>query len=198
MSTIMRAPVVRCGLERVDRHRGVTWMAVAGAGVGAAMALWGLPPVDLHGPLHYVGVMDPLCGGTRSVRYAFAGRWGEAWRYNPLGPFLVVGAVLVAARTALGVATGRWPTVTLAPRWWVWAPAAVLVVALEVNQQVHSALLRAHPPHMLPAFTGAVVNVALGFAVFGWIPWRHRRGRQAVDLSREGHARGLIVRDDDR
>lgn len=176
---IFRTPVVGCGFERVDRHRAITWMAVAGICVGAAMAVWGLPPVDLHGPLHYAGVMDPLCGGTRSVRLTFAGRWGEAWRYNPLGPFLAIGAVLVVARTFVGVVSGRWLTVVPAPRWWarwwVWVPAVVLGVALEVNQHAHAALLRTELPHGVSGFAGPMLNLGASVAGYGWILWRFRR-----------------------
>ena len=46
------------------------------------MALWGLPPVDLHGPLHRLGIMDPVCGGTRSAYFAVSARWALAWYYN--------------------------------------------------------------------------------------------------------------------
>jgi hypothetical protein len=49
--------------EPVDRHRWAGLLAVAGLAAGGAMAIFGLPPVDLHGPLHYAGIMDPLCGG---------------------------------------------------------------------------------------------------------------------------------------
>jgi len=38
------------------------------------LAAVGLPPVDLHGPLHYLGVMDPLCGMTRGTVAVLRGR----------------------------------------------------------------------------------------------------------------------------
>ncbi len=36
-----------------------------GVGFAVAMAVFGLPPVDPHGPFHRFGIMDPLGGGTR-------------------------------------------------------------------------------------------------------------------------------------
>ena len=72
-------------MEDVDRHRTLTGLAAGGLVLAAAWALLGLPPVDLHGPLHRYGVMDPLCGGTRAVRLATLGGWADAWGYNPLG-----------------------------------------------------------------------------------------------------------------
>jgi hypothetical protein len=132
----------------VDRWPRTTALAATGLTAGAVMAVAGLPPVDLHGPLHYLGIMDPLCGGTRSVRLALRGQWAAAWRYNPLGVPLVVGAVLLVLRAACARVTGRWLTVHIgwtgarrrATRWAV----AALFVVLEVNQQSHAALLLAH------------------------------------------------------
>ena len=69
----------------------------------------GLPPIDLHGPLHWVGIMDPLCGGTRAARYTAIGQWGQAWHYNPLGIVTVLAVGLLLLRGAVGVTTGRWP-----------------------------------------------------------------------------------------
>jgi hypothetical protein len=52
--------------------------------VAAALAVWGLPSLDIHGPLHRLGVMDLLCGGTRAAYFTVTGRWATAWEYNPL------------------------------------------------------------------------------------------------------------------
>ncbi len=67
-----------------------------GLSVGVAYALFGMPPVDLHGPWHRYGIMDPLCGGsTRALRYTLLGRLADAWRSNPLSPILAAGATCV-------------------------------------------------------------------------------------------------------
>lgn len=87
-------------------------LAVLGA---AGLGVFGLPSIDLHGPLHYLGVMDPLCGGTRSVRYAALGRWGLAWRYNPLGLLVPAAAVLTVAHAVAARLTGH--RVGLRLRW---------------------------------------------------------------------------------
>ncbi len=57
-------------------------MALAVLAAGSTMAVSGLPPVDLHGPLHHDGIMDPLCVGTRAAAYTARGEFALAWRYN--------------------------------------------------------------------------------------------------------------------
>ncbi len=128
-----------------DRHRLTTSAALAGLGIAAAMAVFGLPPIDLHGPFHRFGIMDPLCGGTRAARYTAQGEWALAWKYNPLGIFTVLAAGAVTARAAIGLTARRWLTLSFG-----WTPrrgkvaAAVLLlllIALEIRQQLRADLL---------------------------------------------------------
>lgn len=130
-----------------DLYRDWTWLAVGGVGAAGLMAFVGLPPIDLHGPLHYLGVMDPLCGGTRAARYTMLGQWRAAWRYNPLGLAAVLVAALVVLRAGVGLATRRWWTPALSLPAYVrrLLTAALLVglVALEVRQQLLAPLLLA-------------------------------------------------------
>ena len=130
-----------------DRYRDWTWLATAGTLAAVVMAIWGLPPLDLHGPLHYLGVMDPLCGGTRAARYTAQGQWGAAWRYNPLGILAVLGAALLVLRGAVGVTWGRWwtPAVVIGPRLRRGLVVALVagLVALEIRQQLLAPLLMA-------------------------------------------------------
>lgn len=131
--------------DRVDAHRWATWLALFGLAVAAAMAVFGLPPLDLHGPQHHMGVMSPTCGGTRAARLTAQGNLAEAWTYNPLGIAAVLGAMAVTARGVVGATTGRWVNLRF-----VWTPrrkrivlivVAALVIALEVRQQLHADLL---------------------------------------------------------
>ena len=118
----------RWSCRSTDRHRWVTVLGVAGAAGAVLMAIAGLPPVDLHGVLHYLGVMDPLCGATRAARLAAEGRWSAAWQYNPLGIAADVGAVLAVLRAAVGYLSGRWLDVAI-----TWTPGrrrAVLAIGL--------------------------------------------------------------------
>lgn len=140
-------PWVQFSWQAHDRHRLVTVIAFAGLVAAAGLAMFGLPPVDLHGPFHRLGIMDPLCGGTRAARYTAEGQWALAWEYNPLGIITVFGAVAATARTATGVLLGRWLTADLR-----WTPRrrrlalgvlAVLLVVLEVRQQLRADLLMA-------------------------------------------------------
>lgn len=124
------------------------WITLVG-GVGlfaaAAMAQFGLPPVDLHGPLHPMGIMDPFCGGTRAARLTAQGNLVDAWRYNPLGIVATLTAGLATLRFLTGVAARRWLNLRF-----TWSPrrirlaVAILVVAtiaLEIRQQTRADLL---------------------------------------------------------
>jgi len=135
------AAMLTVAWEAVDGQRPLTFLAVAGVVLGALLAMLGLAPLDVHGPLHFVGVMDPLCGATRAVRYAFRGEWALSWRYNPLGIPLAMGGVVFLVRAAVGFVTHRWVTVQI--RWsrWMFLAVGFPVVALGIRQQAIAELL---------------------------------------------------------
>ena len=128
-----------------DQHAPLSHGALALVLATVSLRLFGLPPIDLHGPLHPLGVMDPLCGGTRAALAVGRGDLGLAWEYNPLVPVLalVVGASL--ARWCWGRATGRWITVNVDDRRALIILLGVLVVALWLNQQANAELLMSGP-----------------------------------------------------
>jgi hypothetical protein len=132
-------------LEREVRHQWLTWLSLALLAIAVGMAVFGLPPVDLHGPLHRFGIMDPFCGGTRAARYTALGQWGLAWKYNPLGIATVVAVVLLSVRATIGWLTGRWLTMTVSwSRRGFWVAAVIataLLVVLEIRQQGRADLL---------------------------------------------------------
>lgn len=136
---------VRVAWSRVDEMRIITGVGVMDLAAAIAMAIFGLPPVDLHGPLHRMGIMDPLCGGTRAALLTAQGNLAEAWRYNPLGILATVAAAAALARLAIGVLGRRWLNVTIG-----WTPrrirvalalVAVATVLLEIRQQGRADLL---------------------------------------------------------
>jgi hypothetical protein len=127
-------------VRRHDAHPLWTRIALCGLLVALLLAVLGVPHLDIHGPLHYLGVMDPFCGGTRSVYLTLHGHLRDAVRYNPAGPILVVAAVALVLRAAIGWSSRRWVDVHLPPRLLI-PVAAVTLVALELNQQLHAALL---------------------------------------------------------
>jgi uncharacterized protein DUF2752 len=138
-------PFLRWSWQAYDTHRPVTVVAFLGVAAAASMAIAGLPPVDLHGPLHYIGIMDPLCGGTRAARFTMRGEFALAWKYNPLGILAVVAAVAATGRAVVGLLTRRWVSVAIAwtptRRYWVIGLILAAAVVLEVRQQLLASLL---------------------------------------------------------
>lgn len=126
-----------------DRLQWLTISALVLSVGAAALRVVGVPTVDLHGPLHYIGIMDPFCGGTRATYLLLAGDVSESIRYNPGVPALAGVVVVVLVRAAFGVLTGRWLHMTLRPRLRrvLLIVVAVAVVALWVRQQVNADLL---------------------------------------------------------
>ena len=133
--------MVRFIADETNHHAG--WFVAAfAAGLAAmALALLGLPPVAIHGPLHYLGIMDPLCGMTRATRLFARGDVVAAWRYNPGSFLLAAMALLSLARGVAGRLTGRWWRVDADGRL-VRISGVLLLGLLEMNQQLHASLLR--------------------------------------------------------
>lgn len=130
-------PTVR--VDTADGHRLATLIALGSVVVAAGLAVIGLPSIDLHGPLHRMGIMDPFCGGTRSARLTILGQWGMAWTYNPMGLLTVLGAAALVIRSVVGVLTHRWLNVSWHPsarlRWLLITVGVVVLVLLEIRQQ---------------------------------------------------------------
>jgi hypothetical protein len=132
---------VRLRWSDTDRHGAVSGLAAAGLAVAAALAVFGLPPVDLHMPIHRLGVMDPGCGMTRGVRLTLRGDLSRAIEYNPAAPLVPVAGVLVLVRWLVGRVTDRWLDVSF--RWTqpLVATTVVVLAALWIRQQANVALL---------------------------------------------------------
>jgi hypothetical protein len=123
-----------------DRFPKLTTLLIVGTLGAAALALFGLPPVDIHEPTHYLGIMGPSCGMTRTVRWLAHGDLLRAWQFNPAVFLLAAAAVLVGARAVFGRVTGGWIEVRVRGR----VVTAVVVTALAVlwlNQQLHAAFI---------------------------------------------------------
>ena len=127
--------------ERRDALPGFTATAVLGAVAFIALAVLGLPQVDLHTPLHYAGIMDPLCGMTRAMRSLAIGDLASAWRYNPGSFVLAAFGMFFATRFVIGLASGRWLTWPLPSRRVAWSLTLIATSVLWVNQQINAQLL---------------------------------------------------------
>ena len=127
--------------DDTNHHAGWFFVTAAGGLAAIALAIFGLPPVAIHGPLHYLGIMDPLCGMTRATRLFARGDLPAAWRYNPASFLVAALALLILTRGAVGRLTDRWWRVS-ADRRLVGLAVVLLVGVLEINQQLHASLLR--------------------------------------------------------
>lgn len=130
-------------VEPMDTHRRMTILSLVGLAAAGLLAVVGVPPVDLHGPLHHLGIMDPLCGGTRAAFLLARGDWAGAWTYNPIVFPLAAAALLTLVRTTVGVLTGRWLAVHLPRRRTIVVLLVIALAVLEVRQQLHAELLTA-------------------------------------------------------
>ena len=128
-----------------DDLRAATAVSVVGVLLALALARFGLSSwPDLHPPLHRLGVMDPLCGMTRAVRYLALLRVRKALHYNPASPLLPLATVALWSRSLHGWRTGHWIRVRVIPtdRRVVGLAVAVGLVLLEIHQQMNATLLR--------------------------------------------------------
>ncbi|MFP5330790.1 MAG: DUF2752 domain-containing protein [Acidimicrobiia bacterium] len=140
-----RHPLVSFRWERYDRHPTITRLALIGIPLTLLLAVLGLPPIDIHGPLHYLGVMGPTCGLTRGVMWTVRGDLGRAWQFNPASLLVVLTLIGLTIRAAFGRTTGRWLTLHIRQRLWLWLISALLAVLLALRQQNNIDLLLANP-----------------------------------------------------
>ncbi|MCO6502097.1 MAG: DUF2752 domain-containing protein [Acidimicrobiales bacterium] len=137
--------VVMFGWETHDRHPTTTKLAIIGIPIAVIVAIVGLPPVDIHGPLHYLGIMGPTCGMTRGVMWTARGDLIRAWQFNPASLLIIPTMVALAARTTYGKITGRWLNLHIRWRPWLWLIPAVVILVLTIRQQLNIAFLLANP-----------------------------------------------------
>lgn len=137
--------VVMFGWETHDRHPTTTKLAIIGIPIAVIVAIVGLPPVDIHGPLHYLGIMGPTCGMTRGVMWSARGDLARAWQFNPASLLVIPSMVALIGRAIYARVTGRWLNLHLRWRPWLWIIPAVLIVLLSLRQQLNVEFLVANP-----------------------------------------------------
>lgn len=155
---------IRARWESVDRHRVIGVLTVTGLVAGAAIAVFGLPPLDVHSPLRLFGMVCPFCGATRAVQALLRGDAATAWHYNPLAFLVIAGGAVVVLRGAIGLIGGRWLNVTITRRVPLSILGGVLFVALWVNQARHTAMLTAGDGGFVSEMFGMSTMVVLGSA----------------------------------
>ena len=134
--------MIRVCWTDTDRVRGLGMSASVVLLIGVALAVAGMPPISIHSPLHFVGVMDPFCGMTRGIAATLRGDLRTAWWFNPASPLIVLATLVVVARSAAGTVRGRWLDVAFTRPHLLAALVGVALVVLEINQQLHVDRLR--------------------------------------------------------
>jgi hypothetical protein len=127
--------------EDRDSSPGLTLVTAVACAAAVSMATFGLPPVNVHGPWHFLGVMDPLCGMTRATRLLALGQIRRAIAYNPASPLLGLFGAAMVARVVVGWMKHRWLRIEVHPSHAALLVLALLVAGLWANQQVHASLL---------------------------------------------------------
>lgn len=126
-----------------DQNPTISVMVLSLVAAAAVLRLAGVPRLDTHGPLHYFGIMDPLCGGTRATFLLLTGNWSEAAEFNPVVFPLAAVVLALVARIVWGMATGSWIHVhaSRAVRWSGVGALMLGLLILGVRQQLHADLL---------------------------------------------------------
>lgn len=140
-----RMPALVTVREGHDRHPTTTRLAFIGISLVALLAAFGLPPIDIHGPLHYLGIMGPTCGMTRGVMWTARGDLARAWQFNPASLLVIPTMIAVTGRAVYGKITSRWLNLHIRWRPWLWIIPALLILMLSVHQQLNVELLLANP-----------------------------------------------------
>ena len=119
------------------------------------------PTIDLHGPLHRFGIMDPFCGGTRATFLLASGDFAAAAEYNPAVFPLALSLAALTVRVLLGVTSGIWYHVGHHPqmRWPLFAAFVVALVLLGI-----------------PSTTGQCPGAATSGCARGGLGSQHRGG----------------------
>ncbi len=140
-----RSSPVALRWEGHDRHPTTTRLALVGIPLVVLLAIVGLPPVDIHGPLHYLGIMGPTCGMTRGVMWAARGDLVRAWHFNPASLLVIPTMVGLSVRITYSRITGRWLNLHIRRRPWLWIISTVLILLLTIRQQLNVDLLVNNP-----------------------------------------------------
>ena len=135
------APPLRLAWTDRNPYAELFVLVAGGTALAVVLAIVGLPPISIHGPQHFAGIMDPLCGMTRAVRYLARGDVANAWAYNP-AVFILAGiAGWIVVASLCGVVLGRWPLLVTPGHRLARGLAVALVAVLWANQQLHASRL---------------------------------------------------------
>jgi len=143
--TANRSSTLALRWEVHDRHPSTSRLALVGIPLVVLLAIVGLPPVDIHGPLHYLGIMGPTCGMTRGVMWTARGDLARAWQFNPASLLVIPTMVGLTLRITYSRITGRWLNFHIRWRPWLWIIPTVLILLLSIRQQLNVDLLVNNP-----------------------------------------------------
>jgi len=182
---------IRGRSEVIDRHRVIGVLTVLGLVAGAAIAIFGLPPIEVHSPLRLFGWVCPFCGATRAVQALLQGDVHTAWMYNPIAFLVIPAGIAVVVRGVVGVVTGRWWNLRITRPRLVYTVVGVLFVALWINQAQHASMITMEDGDLLSESLGIAVTMLLsGLIGMAYLSVMTRRIRAAA-------ARASAARSDD-
>jgi len=131
--------------EGHDRHPTTTRLALIGLPLAVLLAVVGLPPIDIHGPLHYLGIMGPTCGMTRGVMWTTRGDLARAWQFNPASLLVLPTMMGLVVRAIYGRVVHHWLNLNIRWRPWLWIIPAAILLLLSIRQQLNVEFLVANP-----------------------------------------------------
>jgi hypothetical protein len=73
------------------------------------------------------------------------GNLARAWLFNPASFLVAPAMVILLSRAFYGYLTGRWLTVSVRWRPWLWVIPTLFVLALSIHQQINVDVLLAKP-----------------------------------------------------
>lgn len=114
---------------------------LAGGAPAVVLAIVGLPPISIHEPTHFLGIMGPSCGLT-CERVPRTRRPRRCVALQPGSFVLAAMGGLIGARGVAGRVWGRRLEITFRRPLLFRVVVGVAVVLLWVNQQRHVALIR--------------------------------------------------------
>lgn len=125
-------------MTAIDEMRHITFLAIVGLLIVAAMRISGRIPIGVPMPTHAVGWVEPTCGITRGSISILRGDFALAFRFNPLSFLVIAFGIAGSIRAIVGWTTHRWLDIRVRMSKMIWALLGIAVVAFWLYQQTRA------------------------------------------------------------